>query len=364
VKKVLYFIQVPPPIHGVSTINKYVLESEIINQNIEKKLLEIKFSNSVQELTHFSFSKFFKFIKLFFSLFKTLFSFKPDFVYFSIMPVGKGFYRDFIYVLLMKLFRTKIIFHIHNSGINDKKHSFIKSKMYKCVFDNSFIIHLSEGLLQKEIMPLNLKNAKLFAVNNGVEIVEFQKSKIEKSKVNILFLSNLFPEKGVFTILNVFKDLFVENTNIQLDIIGENFLNENKKIREFIFNNKLENSVFLHENIHNENRFPFFEKADIFAFPSQLKCESFPLVLLEAMMFKLPVVAYEIGAVAEIVKNTESGFVAELGNILEFKTKLKTLIENTELRTKFGEKAQEIYFEKYTKKVFEKNMKITFESLL
>ena len=48
--KILYFIQLPPPVHGVSTINDLIYRSDAINENIDKQLVEIKFSNELGEL--------------------------------------------------------------------------------------------------------------------------------------------------------------------------------------------------------------------------------------------------------------------------------------------------------------------------
>jgi len=47
---ILYFIQLPPPVHGVSLVNNFVYQNALINENIEKHLLEIKFSDEISEL--------------------------------------------------------------------------------------------------------------------------------------------------------------------------------------------------------------------------------------------------------------------------------------------------------------------------
>ena len=363
-RKVLYFIQVPPPVHGVSTINKYVLESEIINENIEKKLLEIKFSDSIDELTHFSFAKFFKFVKLFFRLLKSLFKFKPNFVYFSIMPVGKGFYRDFIYVLLMKMFRAKIIFHLHNSGINDKKHGFFKSKMYHWVFDNSFIIHLSDGLLEKEISPLNLKNTKVFAVSNGVEENTHIFDRISHNHIiNLLFVSNLFPEKGLMVLLNAFLMVFQKHKNIHLHIVGSTPNNRYKtEVLEFILNHGLHEHVTIHDFANELEKAKLYTNSDIFVFPTLN--DTWGLVNLEAMQFSLPIISTFEGAIPEYIQNGENGVLVEKNNIEQLSEKINLLIENENLRKEIGQKGRENYQKNYTKLSFENNMKKTFNEIM
>jgi hypothetical protein len=139
----------------VSTVNKIVFDCENINKNFSKKLIRINYSNNLNEIGKTSFNKFVTFFKLLYQVARNLVSFKPEYVYFTIMPYGVGFIRDSFLVVLIKLFNVKIIYHLHGNGISDVKNIFIK-KLYKFVFSRSSIIHLSQGLVDKEITPLNI----------------------------------------------------------------------------------------------------------------------------------------------------------------------------------------------------------------
>lgn len=356
-KKILYFIQLPPPIHGVSTINKIVYESTVINNNVEKHLLEIKFSKNISDLRKFNVAKFFTFISLFFKLLAVLIKIKPNYIYFSLMPVGKGFFRDFLFVLLMKMFSCKLIFHIHNAGIKKNSEKKCWRFFYRITFKNTNVIVLSEKLKEIEYSKLELKNTHFFVVNNGVEKINLSEFDEDVSdKINILFLSNLFAPKGAYTILEIFKDISEKFQNIHLNIIGDNYKNENQRLSNFIENHNLSNRVSLFEKIYEDNRHSFFMNSHIFVFPSKLKCESFPLVLLEAMQFKLPVVSYDIGATSEIVDNNQTGFVVPLGDKEAFKQRVEELIKIPEMRIQFGENAYKKFKDKYTSEVFENRM--------
>ena len=74
---------------------------------------------------------------------------------------------------------------------------------------------------------------------------------------------------------------------------------------------------------------------DIFCLPSRR--EAFGLVLAEAMMAKLAVVATEVGGIPYVVDNNETGFLVEPMNIDALTLKLKCLIDNKELRMQFGQ---------------------------
>ena len=53
-KKILYFIQLPPPVHGVSVINKLVYGSKSINKDLETHLLEVNFTDTLEGLRKYT----------------------------------------------------------------------------------------------------------------------------------------------------------------------------------------------------------------------------------------------------------------------------------------------------------------------
>ncbi len=84
----------------------------------------------------------------------------------------------------------------------------------------------------------------------------------------------------------------------------------------------------------------YYEKSAFFVLPS--RDEGFGMVLVEAMHFCLPVVAYKCKAgPAEIVDDGETGFLAEPEDVTAFAEKMRVLIENEEMRRAMGEKAKQ-----------------------
>ena len=59
----------------------------------------------------------------------------------------------------------------------------------------------------------------------------------------------------------------------------------------------------------HENMPEIFNQGSIFVHAT--KYESFGLVLVEAMASSLPIVAFNIGGIPEVVKNGESGFLTD-----------------------------------------------------
>ena len=53
---------------------------------------------------------------------------------------------------------------------------------------------------------------------------------------------------------------------------------------------------------YGDYKYEIFQSSDIFVFPTFYHNECFPLVLLEAMMFGLPVISTSEGGIPDIVK--------------------------------------------------------------
>src|SRR5207249_8068582 len=44
---------------------------------------------------------------------------RPRAAYFTLVPVGMAYYRDIVFVAVLKLLRIPLIFHLHGRGVKD-----------------------------------------------------------------------------------------------------------------------------------------------------------------------------------------------------------------------------------------------------
>jgi len=359
-RKILYFIQLPPPVHGVSIINELVIGSKTINHGFKKKLVEIRFSNQIKDLRKFGIFKLWSFCKTVYRLISALVTFGPDVVYFSFMPVGIGFLRDSIFALIIKIFRPRIIYHLHNRGISSYNNKILYKILYKIVFRNSSIIHLSGGLIDTEIKPLKIKSVKAYSINNTINPFKVSRRDTKSNKISILFLSNYFPQKGLMILLKAFNAICQKHPHIILNAYGASYSDlEDLKVQSFIKQYKLENRIFLHGPVYGDEKKKVFEDSDIFVFPSYFD-ECFPLVILEAMNAKLPIISSNTGAVPEIISNGKDGFLIDPFSPQQLTRMITLLVQNGDLREKFGQNASERFNKHYSLPIFEKKMKSIF----
>lgn len=82
-----------------------------------------------------------------------------------------------------------------------------------------------------------------------------------------------------------------------------------------------------------------YQSSDIFVLPTQ--AEAFGIAAVEACASGMPVVATNIGALPYIVRDGETGFIIEVQDQLALANRLHQLIENYDMRQRFGRAARQ-----------------------
>ena len=187
--KILFWAQLPPPLHGASLRNKAIFESKIIKESFELVYVPFNYSNSIDELGKFSLKKALVFVKLFLKLIWKSLSKDFDVVYFTYSLRRNGVLRDTIFVALFRLFRIPIIFHFRNKGAKILSSSRVMKKLISFSLSKGFFICLSEIALKDVEGFINKEN--LYIVNNGIACVNLN-TKIRESSNNEIKLVQLF----------------------------------------------------------------------------------------------------------------------------------------------------------------------------
>lgn len=258
-----------------------------------------------------------------------------------------------------------------------------------CIFTHAMFTpwSLSQNKLMKRIYlrlfeKENLNNANYIFAYNDNELIELQRRKIDtkvchftnalnkdeilesykirqeskKSALsnvfNILYLSRIHPKKGLLLLIDAIRELIQTRTDIRLVVAGpsEN-IHYLKKIKDFIKKNRLGDYIFFKGIVTGEDKRRTFSEADIFVLPS-LDEASFPLAVLEAMSFGLPVVV-TAGCKMPGIDN-KMGYVKEY-NPSAIASAILKLIENRELAEAMGTTGFEYVLNNFTwdKKIVE-----------
>ena len=170
--------------------------------------------------------------------------------------------------------------------------------------------------------------------------------------VNLLFLSNLIPSKGVYVLLDACRILKDKGLDFQCNFVG----GETKEIDRARFEAEvqrrgLEGMVRYEGPKYGEEKEEYWRSSDVFVQPTFEDC--FPLTIVEAMQHGLPVVSTTEGAVPDMVADGVNGFVCERKDVSGLAVALERLITDASLRRRMGEEGYRIYKEKFTLEKFE-----------
>ncbi|WP_298881806.1 glycosyltransferase family 4 protein [uncultured Polaribacter sp.] len=287
-------------------------------------------------------------------IFKILFLNKIDKVYLAPSVSKKGLYKDYLTILILKVFKVKRYYHLHNKGVSKRKKSKILDLLYKSFFKNAKVVLLSEKLYD-DVKDF-VKKDDVFICPNGIKDEYNFNKKENKNIFNILFLSNLIESKGVFILLEACKILKDKNINFLCNFVGgEGDISKeifNLKVQELNLQN---NVTYLGRKYNNEKK-EIFLNSDVFVFPTFYHNETFGLVNVEAMMYSLPVISTDEGGISDIIEDGKTGYIIEKKNSKVLAKKIELLSKDHQLRKMLGENGRKRFEDKFCFEIFEEKM--------
>jgi glycosyltransferase involved in cell wall biosynthesis len=356
--KVLFVLHLPPPVHGAAVMGSYIKESRYINETFECEFVNLSSSTRLDEIGKSGLKKKYQIIKILFKVIKELVSKKYDLVYMTLTACGPGFYKDLFVVALVKLFNVKLIYHFHNKGISNVKDTALNRFLYKFVFTNTTSI-LNSEFLYKDFARY-LQRSKVFFCPYGIPVIDRATENSIPAKnslpVTFLFLSNMMEEKGVFVLLDACAVLDKKGIEFKCDFVGAwSDINEDA-FNKAVEDRGLSKRVSSHGKKYGEEKNLFFDTSDIFVFPTYYRNESFPVVILEAMQFYLPVISTYEGGIPDEIADGETGFLVPQCDSENLALKMELLIKDPVLRIKMGMAGNRRFKNYFTKEKFENNL--------
>lgn len=206
------------------------------------------------------------------------------------------------------------------------KKSFEQVNTYQVLMD-SFKSHIDPFFEAKNIVRI---------ANPVKQYAEGEMVDLSKEKKRIIYVARIEKHiKRPHLLVEAFAKIAKDYPDWKVEIWGmSKYPAYEREIKNLIAQNKLEEQVALMG--YSTDVEGLYRSADIHAFPSS--CEGFSLAIADAMSIGLPHIGFkDAHSVNEIIVDGHNGFLAE--DVDEFAQKLKILMEDKELRIKFGANA-------------------------
>jgi len=186
----------------------------------------------------------------------------------------------------------------------------------------------------------NSLDGKLRVVHNGVfdEVNNIMPVKKPVNKIILGTTSRLMRQKGLFELIDAYKNIKVNHPNINLWLVGDGQdATELKKEAQ-----KISGITFWG---HVNDALNYAKSFDIFVHPTYT--EGFSLSLVEAAMLGLPIVTTNVGGNIEIIEDGKSGLLVNPKNVNELQEAIEKLIVFKKVRNRLGKNARQRYLEEF-----------------
>lgn len=244
--------------------------------------------------------------------------------------------RKYPFFRVAKLFGKKIVIHLHcGSQIDD-----IWSPIYQKMFEECDCgIVLSEGLKRKVEERIG-KSDKLRVVYNPCPIIS---NTGHFSKRNtILFSGTLYEGKGYKDLIRAFAMIAHQHPDWKIVLAGNG---EVEQARSLATNLGIINQVELLGWVSGEAKHKVFCEAKALCLPSY--AEGFPMAVLDAWAYGLPVITTPVGGVPDVAINDDNMLLFDPGDVDKMAECLDRMISDDELRAKLSAESQKLAADKF-----------------
>jgi glycosyltransferase involved in cell wall biosynthesis len=215
---------------------------------------------------------------------------------------------------------------------------FIKQREF--IHGSTKVVAVSNFVKNSLIEETYAPEKKFDVVHNGVDPSKFSPQPASDKSLpgnRVLYVGQVQKTKGA----NYFTQIFSDSrfNDVKLEVVGSGTYFD--KLNEEIRSNGLGDNIKLHGKFSDYSDVLSFYKTNnfgAFIFPTQ-RYEGFPMVLVEAMLNGLPVIAFNKGGVFDAVTNGETGFLVEPGDLATFKDRLAQVLSDDTLRVQMSKKA-------------------------
>lgn len=204
--------------------------------------------------------------------------------------------------------------------------------------------------LVKDSQKYGVPSAKIKYIQNGVDLSEVNETRLDTTKVaakqplvkRIGFIGQMISRKNIKDILDIFDTLHAADPQLELVFLGDG--DERIALENYAKTLKSNDSIqFLG---FRDDRLELLKSFDLFVMTSTL--EGIPRCLMEAQAMGIPVAAYDIPGIDQLIKHGENGLLAPLHDKQQLTTYWQTLLTDQNYAQKLVENGMKFVEEHYS----------------
>ncbi len=226
--------------------------------------------------------------------------------------------RKNIFLNWAKLFNKKIITHFHAFNTEDTINGEARD-LYKQFFGKSdIVIVLSNWWKDQLINSLKMSPDHIAVLYNPCPTI--LKKKMVKDNI-ILYAGAVNERKGYKDLIKAFAQIHSDFPNWKIVFAGNGEIEDGLKLAKQL---GIEDQVEFTGWVTGEDKANLFRRAKIFCLPSY--AEGFPMAVLEAWAYELPVITTPVGGIPDVAIDGENMLLFNPGDTEKLAENIKRLI--------------------------------------
>jgi len=348
---VIVISQVPPPFHG-STVMSVVFLETLDRLARPYRLIDRRFSKDVGEVGAFKPGKVAAAGGLIGRLFGAIVHRRPRQVVFFMTNRTASFLVDCALAEILRRFRIPTIGYLHTQGYTAlAERGRVWAFLVRRLLTSAQTLVCLSGALEADVRGL-APDARIVSIANTPHRVPAalgSTSTAETDELTVLFLSNFIPEKGLGEFLDLAEHFGRQGSPVRFVAAGAPVSDD--QLGELRAAAGANTDVL--GPVGPEQKWELLQQASLLVFPSRYPFEAQPLVLVESMAAGLPVVAFDIGGIGDLVDDRATGRLLTVGDDAGMLGAVQELIGSPETRGQMARAAREQFTAKYSRNAYE-----------
>lgn len=224
---------------------------------------------------------------------------------------GSPFTRFYHAVAAKFLKNVKFILYLHSNA--DKKYGAYKQRLKQTAYEKILmaayrrsdkVVAISKTVKDSFVKIYGFDPKKITVIYNGINKEKFYHTQ-HNDEFRIIYVGRLLPVKGIHLLIKAFA-LSENSDNTNLYIVGTGPEDYLKHLKDMVNDKGLKGNVIFTGAQNNVTG--YLAQSDIFVHPAVCE-EGFGITLVEAMASSLPCIAFNKGAVPEIIEPGKNGLI-------------------------------------------------------
>lgn len=239
--------------------------------------------------------------------------------------------RKCVFFWVAKLFGKKTIVHFHAFSPKTTIYG-PNSGLYRYLFSNADAVVVLSDYWKRIVSEEFNIGEKVRVIYNPCPSI-LMSEKYEKTK-NILYAGTLNARKGYADLIKAFGKIADKYPEWRLALAGNGEIEEGHQLAKSI---GIEDKCDFWGWVNGTEKDQIFKQASIFCLPSY--AEGFPMAILDAWAYGLPVITTSVGGIPDIADDGKNLLLFEPGNIDQLAICLEKTVADESLRNSLSEES-------------------------